>query len=158
MARYAGGAASDLAVDDAGNVYVSAWSPYSDDPFRPSFPDYATVKYSARGDEIWVARYGGRSRWQSIASAVVVDRVGNVYVTGTSNGGYATIKYAQVLEDFRRGDCNADSTLDISDAVFALNHLFLGGPPPAAPYPECGTSDLEADEALGCEESLEHCP
>ena len=51
---------------------------------------------------------------------------------------------------------NGDSSIDISDPTYLLNHLFLGGPPPVAPFPECGTSDLEADEELGCVESS--CP
>jgi hypothetical protein len=32
---------------------------------------------------------------------------------------------------FTRGNCNADGLVDLSDAVFVLNHLFLGGPAPA---------------------------
>lgn len=51
---------------------------------------------------------------------------------------------------------NGDSSVDISDPTYLLNHLFLGGPPPVAPFPDCGTSDLEADEELGCAESS--CP
>lgn len=38
--------------------------------------------------------------------------------------------------------------LDVSTVVFLLNHLFLGGPPPRAPYPDCG---LDSAEGLGCE-------
>jgi hypothetical protein len=33
-------------------------------------------------------------------------------------------------EYFRRGDVNADGKPDISDAIFGLNFLFLGGPAP----------------------------
>lgn len=32
---------------------------------------------------------------------------------------------------FRRGDANADAKTDLSDAVFVLNHLFLGGTAPS---------------------------
>lgn len=31
---------------------------------------------------------------------------------------------------FLRGDCNVDGDADITDAIFFLNHLFLGGPAP----------------------------
>ena len=34
------------------------------------------------------------------------------------------------LEKFRRGDCNDDGNVDISDASCALNWLFLGGATP----------------------------
>jgi hypothetical protein len=39
--------------------------------------------------------------------------------------------------------------MNIADAQYALNHLFLGGPPPPAPVP-CGLGIREGDLALGC--------
>lgn len=36
------------------------------------------------------------------------------------------------------GDSNDDDMLDVADAVRAFDALFLGGPPPSAPFPECG--------------------
>jgi hypothetical protein len=33
-------------------------------------------------------------------------------------------------EEFLRGDVNADADVNLTDAVFTLNHLFLGGPEP----------------------------
>ena len=53
---------------------------------------------------------------------------------------------------------NGDSAVDLSGAVYLLSHLFLGGPPPVAPFPECGTSDLEADRELGCKTPPKNCP
>jgi hypothetical protein len=53
---------------------------------------------------------------------------------------------------------NGDEAVDISDAVSLLGFLFLGGPTPVAPYPDCGTSDLETDRELGCERSQRNCP
>jgi hypothetical protein len=35
-------------------------------------------------------------------------------------------------------DCNADREVNVTDAVYALLHLFHGGPPPPAPFPACG--------------------
>jgi hypothetical protein len=46
-------------------------------------------------------------------------------------------------------DANDRGDIDISDALFLLNFLFLGGRPPPAPFPECG-EDPTADE-LTCE-------
>ena len=45
---------------------------------------------------------------------------------------------------------NGDEAANISDATYLLNHLFSGGPDPVQPFPDCGTSELEADEELGC--------
>jgi predicted GH43/DUF377 family glycosyl hydrolase len=45
---------------------------------------------------------------------------------------------------------NGDAGADLSDAVYLLGHLFLGGPAPVAPFPDCGSGLLLADEELGC--------
>ncbi len=85
-------AATALAVDDSGNVYVTGYS-MSDTSF-----DYATLKYNSHLGRLWVSRYNGPGNDIDIASALAVDDSGNVYVTGYSIGSgssydYATIKY-----------------------------------------------------------------
>ena len=84
---------ADLAVDAGGNVYVTG-SSYS----RSSGNDYATVKYDTNGNELWVRRYNGPGNNYDNATALVIDTVGNVYVTGNSYSNvsgydYATVKY-----------------------------------------------------------------
>lgn len=88
---------SAIAVDAEGNVYVTGWSSRPDGDMGDT--DYATIKYDANGNQIWVARYnaGGDSR-TNISNAIVVDSSGNVYVTGQSEiagvgQSFATIKY-----------------------------------------------------------------
>ena len=98
VGRYAGPAhsldtAMAIAVDGAGNVYVTGRSPGVGTGY-----DYATIKYSASGQEEWVARYNGPGNSDDAARAIAVDAAGNVYVTGQSFGAgtyfdYATIKY-----------------------------------------------------------------
>lgn len=88
--------AKDVAVDNAGNVYVTGRSWGSSTDY-----DYATVKYNPNGIQQWVARYNGPAHWWDAsdeAIALVVDGQSNVYVTGTSYGldtddDYSTIKY-----------------------------------------------------------------
>ena len=48
-------------------------------------------------------------------------------------------------------DTNLEGMVTLTSGVYLLNFLFNGGPPPAAPFPDCGTSDVESDVALGCE-------
>ena len=98
VARYNGPAnsydgASTMAVDDAGNVYVTGQSYGSG-----TGSDYATVKYDANGTQLWAATYNGPGNSFDIAEAIAVDTSGNVYVTGQSYGSgtgydYATVKY-----------------------------------------------------------------
>ena len=40
-------------------------------------------------------------------------------------------------------NCNGDGGADLADVSFAFNFLFLGGPPPPAPFDACG-ADLAA--------------
>jgi uncharacterized delta-60 repeat protein len=83
-----------LAVDGQGNVCVTgrSWGSGTED-------DYATVKYSPEGEELWVRRYNGPANLSDVAVALAVDLQGNVMVTGFSRGletayDYATIKYS----------------------------------------------------------------
>jgi hypothetical protein len=85
VALYDGGlgdAATAIAVDSSGNVYVTgqSWSA------KTSEYDYATVKYNADGQEQWIARYDGPATDYDYPTGIAVDTSGNVYVTGVSIG------------------------------------------------------------------------
>jgi hypothetical protein len=108
-ARFNGGpgsydAATAVTVDDDGSVYVTGTSGGS--LHRGSADeDYVTIKYSRAGRRLWTARYQGpQPNGVDIPTAIAVDRRGNVYVTGESDGrghpgtdyalrDYATVKY-----------------------------------------------------------------
>ncbi len=91
VATYNGPANGDdnaeaVAVDDAGNVYVTGGS-----------SSFATVKYDADGNEIWARRYTGPEGGGN-AYAIALDGSGNVLVTGMCGHSdvlyqYATVKY-----------------------------------------------------------------
>jgi len=78
--------ASDIVVDESGNVYVTG---YVWDWDSSTNQDYATIKYDASGVEQWVATYNGSENSYDAPKTLSVDNVGNVYVTGYS----ATVKY-----------------------------------------------------------------
>jgi len=98
-ARYNGPSNSDdeacgLAVDNNGHVYVAGSSVRASNGNR----DYTVVKYDINGNELWVAQYAGSGNDDNLASAVNLDKSGNVYVTGQSgvpgsSRDYATVKY-----------------------------------------------------------------
>jgi len=98
-ARYDNGdedIATSIAVDSAGNVYVTGGSE------GISNYDYATVKYNPAGGQEWVIRYNNNPGYgDDWASAIAVDNFGNAYVTGWSTGygtfrDYATMKCSDV--------------------------------------------------------------
>lgn len=83
---------SALAVDAQGNVYVTGASWRSGKGY-----DYATVKYDPNGNEKWTKTYNSLNG-HDYASAITVDALSNVYVTGSSTGSstgydYLTIAY-----------------------------------------------------------------
>lgn len=87
--------AFDIAVDDSGNVYVTGFSLGTGTGY-----DYATVKYNSAGVQQWASRYNGTGNNEDKAASLVIDYIGNVYVTGYSRNGsttatqdYATVKY-----------------------------------------------------------------
>ena len=104
VARYngpgnAGDQASALAIDAAGDLYVTGGS-----IGEGSGLDYATVKYDAEGNERWVARYNGPGNTTTdFAVAVTLDEAGDVYVTGSSWSGtdldFATVKHSQTTPE-----------------------------------------------------------
>ena len=49
------------------------------------------------------------------------------------------------LDCLDAADMDDSGELELTDAVFGLLHLFLGGSPPPSPFPECGT-ELWLDE------------
>ncbi|HKQ20186.1 MAG TPA: SBBP repeat-containing protein [Candidatus Eisenbacteria bacterium] len=81
--------AAALAIDGNGNVFVTG----------SSSGDFATVKYSAAGTEMWVRRYNGPGAGADWATAIAVDASGNSYVSGSSYGNsttqydFATLSY-----------------------------------------------------------------
>lgn len=91
-----GSQARAIAVDKNGNVFVTGSSSRTNS--LQDFPVFTTVKYSNAGVLIWTNHYSGTPEHGGSATAIAVDRGGNVFVTGTSYNGnsqdYATIAYS----------------------------------------------------------------
>ena len=141
VVRYNGAAndydiATAIAVDHAGNVYVTGESAGSNTSF-----DYATIKYDSGGKQQWVARYNGPGSGVDEATAIAVDNSGNVYITGNSAGSgsgtdYATIKYdadgQQQWVARYNGPGNGDDIpvaieIDTSGNLYVTGHSFGSG-------------------------------
>jgi outer membrane protein assembly factor BamB len=88
--------ASSLAIDSAGNVFVTGSA-----SAIGSSPDYLTLAYSNTGRPLWTNLYNGPGNSYDNAYGVAVDAAsGNVFVTGQSRGvgtgtyDWATIAYS----------------------------------------------------------------
>ncbi|MDI6767576.1 MAG: SBBP repeat-containing protein, partial [Bacteroidota bacterium] len=82
-----------IKTDGSRNVYVTGAS----EGYGTSF-DYATLKYSSAGAQIWVKKYNHTANQNDFGYDLALDSDGNVYVTGSSKGAttnldYATLKY-----------------------------------------------------------------
>jgi hypothetical protein len=85
-----------IAADNRGNVFVAGYDLTSN-----GYPDYdfVTLKYSSSGAPLWTNYYDGPAHGFDHAVSLALDRTGNAYVTGISDGGatgydYATIAYS----------------------------------------------------------------
>ena len=84
--------AKTMAIDDSGFIYVAGtrWDSSNNG-------DYIVIKYNPSGNIIWVTSYDGAVDSTDNATALAVDYLGNVYVTGGSYNGinmdYTTVKY-----------------------------------------------------------------
>ncbi|MBK7447495.1 MAG: SBBP repeat-containing protein [Ignavibacteria bacterium] len=81
----------DLAVDIQGNVYITGES-----DGNGTGDDYATIKYNSVGQQQWLKRYDFSGVYGDVASSIAVDKSGSVFVTGSSDRDFLTIKYSQL--------------------------------------------------------------
>ena len=68
--------------------------------------------------------------------------------------GYLFLGQMDALTCKEGADVDDSGGIEISDPIYLLDHLFLGGPPPEAPYPDCGEDPTP--DALDC--SSPACP
>ncbi|MFH1862430.1 MAG: SBBP repeat-containing protein [bacterium] len=83
----------DIAVDAAGNVYVTGNSSLG----GSQYGDIFTIKYDTNGQELWTGRYAGSYGIGGWGQQIYVDASGNVYVFATVHDGetvdFGVIKY-----------------------------------------------------------------
>ncbi len=106
-----------------------------------STPIFAHSFYTHR-----VEQYNSPRDAADVAEAMAVDGSGGVYITGYSYGDItgrdiATIRSAQC--DCRPGDANGDGNINIADASYIINWIWMDGPPPT-PYATC-SGDANGD-------------
>lgn len=71
--------ARTMAIDKNGNIYVTGASAGIN-----SFFDIVTIKYQPNGEVGWIVRYNGPDNYDDIPAKLILDRKGNIYITGTT--------------------------------------------------------------------------
>jgi len=91
-----GGTAKAIAVDPAGNVFVTGWIRSG------SYDLYLTIQYDLDGNRVWDATYDGAGTGHDRARGLAIDAAGDVIVTGgaqeTGSRNFVTLKYAGIAE------------------------------------------------------------
>jgi hypothetical protein len=133
-ARYDGAGRFDvpaaIAVDGAHNVYVTGASEDAS-----GVDDYATVKYSADGQQLWARRFDAGTGTHDQASDLAVDGEGNVDVTGWSyksgtGTDYLTISYdpsGTVRWTARTSGTGSNNDYAYAVRADALGNVFVTG-------------------------------
>ncbi len=141
--RYNGNANQDdqpyretiLAIDEIGNVYVTGITDKNPNPLPESTNyDYLTIKYNSIGEVKWIKSYNGPTDKNDIATAIAVDNIENVYVTGISRDSitgddFLTIKYDSngVEQWIVRYDLGHESDHPYCLAVDDSGNVYVGG-------------------------------
>ena len=123
--------ARGIAIDALGDVYVTGASR----DLGSTYHDYATVKYSRTGTELWVARYNGPANRSDSPVGIALSAAGEIFVTGASPGGNyyqdcATVKYDSMGNELwvsrYNGPANS-SDYGTAIAVDVSGHAYVTG-------------------------------
>lgn len=87
--------AVSLAFDPQGNIVVTGYS--DSDPSALTNYDFATIKYTPAGVQLWAVRYNSTFNADDKPVALYVSNAGNIYISGRafngSNDDILTVKY-----------------------------------------------------------------
>jgi YD repeat-containing protein len=120
-----------LAVDTAGNCYVTG----SVDAGSQG-SNFITIKYDPLGNTIWTQTYNGPGNSVDASTQIILDSLGNVYISGHSYGSgtdldYATIKYnsSGAQQWVSRYNNSTINSFEIPEAITLDNNgnVYVGG-------------------------------
>lgn len=131
-----------LGLDDIGNAYVAGERvSYTEDPEKNAHEDIVIVKYGLDGKELWSANFNGGDGSNDVASALRLDRKGDIYVGGTtlasaddsrglSAAAYVTVKYdpdGNLLWEARHEGLKETAGIAQGLALDAAGNVYVSG-------------------------------
>ncbi len=117
-----------LQVAADGSIVVLAMNDRSD-TFDTG--DMLLRKYEHWGRVVWNQKYYGLGNTFELAELLAPDPTGNWLVSGwSSDGGSNYSAYLNMYSDFLCGDADNSRTLSVSDVIFLIHYIFIGGPIP----------------------------
>ncbi len=128
--------ANDLAVDSAGNIYITGVTNGSLASTNAGNTDAWTAKYDNSGNRLWIQQFGTSA--SDVANGIAVDTGGNIYITGDTDGslGGANAGHSDAwltkydssgnrLWLHQYGTANGEESNDV--AVDSAGNIFLAG-------------------------------
>ncbi len=112
-----------MILDSLGNIYIAGLS-VSTTPIVSI--DFLTIKYNSNGVQQWVQKYNGVGNSEDIATAITLDKYGNIYVTGRSivsidNFNIVTIKYGTDGSELWKISYNGTANMSDMPSSIALD-------------------------------------
>ena len=122
-----------LCIDTLGNVYVTGRSDSASSIFNNRTTSFLTIKYSGKGDILWMRRFINQDSIYALPRAMCLDDSMNVYVVGychyfAPNGRTAIIKYNKTGESvWIKYYPTNDTLVDFNSIEYKNRFIYLTG-------------------------------
>ncbi|MFC1890282.1 SBBP repeat-containing protein, partial [Thermodesulfobacteriota bacterium] len=137
-----------IVVDGSGNVYVTGESQGDGTTY-----DYCTIKYDEDGNRVWVNRHNGPGNYEDRSKAIVLDSVGDVYVTGHAHDTDADI--VTIKHDPATGAHEWLTLFDVNrEGAYAMHVDDAGNVYLTGDYWAGGNSDFATLKYVPCKDCL----
>jgi hypothetical protein len=123
-----------------GGFVVTGYIIEQEEPAPGGAQELYVLKTDVDGNKIWSLSLGGESTDKGYSVQQTTDGgyivAGCTHSLGLGTWEYSDIYLIKIAPDvppapFRRGDSDSSGALNLTDAVYTLNHLFLGALPPS---------------------------
>ncbi|MCP6761469.1 MAG: SBBP repeat-containing protein [Fischerella sp. CENA71] len=109
---YGDDASSSMKVDDNGNIFLVGYTDNNLGGKNAGSNDAWVAKYDSDGNQLWIQQFGTSK--SDAATNITLDNVGNVYITGTTEGSFGGINTGSVDSWIAKLDSQSGTLQDFS--------------------------------------------